>query len=97
MSKGLDQIKQKFRSATVVDQIIYINIVVFIITYVFKALATLMQWNTSLVFHWFSLPANLSSFYSKPWTLITYGFLHGDFLHILFNVIVLYYFGAEAL
>ena len=52
-----------------------------------------MQWNGSFVFNWFSLPADTGAFFSKPWTLITYGFLHGDFLHILFNCIVLYYFG----
>lgn len=93
MSKTIDQIKQKFNSATVVEQIIYINIVVFVLTYAFKAISALMQWNGNFIFNWFSLPADLSSFFNKPWTIMTYGFLHGDFLHILFNSIVLYYFG----
>ena len=29
----------------------------------------------------------------NPWTLITYGFLHVGFFHILFNLLILYYFG----
>lgn len=30
---------------------------------------------------------------SNPWSLITYGFLHFDFFHILFNMLWLYWFG----
>ena len=30
-----------------------------------------------------------------PWQLVTYGFLHGDFMHILFNMLMLWMFGRE--
>jgi membrane associated rhomboid family serine protease len=30
-----------------------------------------------------------------PWQLITYGFLHGDMLHLFFNMLALWMFGAE--
>lgn len=32
---------------------------------------------------------------SRPWTPLTYMFLHGDFWHILFNMIVLFFFGPR--
>jgi len=32
---------------------------------------------------------------ARPWTPITYMFLHGDFWHILFNMIVLFFFGPR--
>ncbi len=32
---------------------------------------------------------------SRPWTPVTYMFLHGDFWHILFNMIVLFFFGPR--
>jgi len=32
---------------------------------------------------------------ARPWTPITYMFLHGSFLHILFNMIVLFFFGPR--
>lgn len=31
----------------------------------------------------------------RPWTLLTYMFLHGDFRHILYNMIALFFFGPR--
>jgi len=31
----------------------------------------------------------------RPWTLVTYMFLHGGFMHIAFNMLVLYFFGPR--
>lgn len=39
------------------------------------------------------LDSPFSDFY--PWQLVTYGFLHGDFTHILFNMFMLWMFGRE--
>ena len=43
----------------------------------------------------FYLPANIADLPFRPWTLITYGFSHsiGDIFHIIFNMLVLYWFG----
>jgi membrane associated rhomboid family serine protease len=40
-----------------------------------------------------ALPSSFDGFLSKPWTLITYMFLHEGFLHILFNMLFIYWFG----
>ncbi|MEG1586519.1 MAG: rhomboid family intramembrane serine protease, partial [Bacteroidales bacterium] len=37
--------------------------------------------------------SSLSKLLFRPWTLITYMFLHTDFLHLLFNMLWLYWFG----
>jgi membrane associated rhomboid family serine protease len=39
------------------------------------------------------LPASLSTLLHEPWTLITYMFTHFDFFHILFNLLVFFWFG----
>lgn len=31
----------------------------------------------------------------RPWTIVTYAFLHADFLHLLFNMIGLFFFGPR--
>jgi membrane associated rhomboid family serine protease len=32
---------------------------------------------------------------ARPWTILTYMFLHGGFMHILFNMVGLYFFGPR--
>ena len=39
------------------------------------------------------MPSNITLFIHRPWTIITYMFVHIDFLHILFNMLWLYWFG----
>jgi len=41
-----------------------------------------------------ALPASVMGFLDKPWTLLSYMFLHFDFMHILFNMLWLYWFGV---
>ena len=93
MNDIIDKIKYRFKSANIAERLIYINVALFLVTNLFKAFASLMLWNQNLFFDWFALPVDFQQFISSPWSLITYAFLHGGFIHILFNMIVLFYFG----
>lgn len=42
---------------------------------------------------WLTLPSLFSLFLTRPWTLLTYMAVHFDVLHMLFNVLWLYWFG----
>ncbi|MDE6547613.1 MAG: rhomboid family intramembrane serine protease [Muribaculaceae bacterium] len=42
---------------------------------------------------WATLPSYFPLFLSRPWTLLTYMLVHFDILHMLFNVLWLYWFG----
>ena len=46
---------------------------------------------------WLTLPSLFSLFLTRPWTLLTYMAVHFDFLHMLFNVLWLYWFGRMML
>jgi len=43
--------------------------------------------------HYFALPAAFPDLITRPWTIISYMFLHIDFWHILFNMLWLFWFG----
>lgn len=45
------------------------------------------------VAEWLTLPSSISIFISRPWTLVTYMAVHFEVLHMLFNVLWLYWFG----
>lgn len=79
----LDDIKHAFNKATIVEKIIYINVALFLITAIFN----------QFTIEWFALPANLNAFLEKPWTLISYAFIHERLIHILSNLLILYYIG----
>ena len=47
-----------------------------------------------LFLQYLQLPASPELLLFRPWTLFTYMFTHFDFLHILFNMLWLYWFGG---
>lgn len=93
MSNWLDQIKDKYQTGTIVEKIIFINIALFILTYLINTFSYLLKGDGNFVIEWFALSPQFDTYITRPWTLITYGFLHSGFLHILFNLIFLYYIG----
>ncbi|MBP6377858.1 MAG: rhomboid family intramembrane serine protease [Kaistella sp.] len=63
--------------------IIIINIVVFILTYVLQ---------TDMMYRYLAAFYPFSPFFHS-WQIITHMFMHGSFMHILFNLMTLYSFG----
>ncbi len=90
----IDEIKKSFKSGSALIKLIYINIAVFLTVKLIGTFITLLQLNTGFSFvTWFAVPADLNNLIYKPWTIFTYMFLHQDFIHILFNMLWLYWFG----
>jgi len=91
-----DEIKQSFKHANAMFKLIYINLALFLIIniiYVFLFLFGLKSNEVGLI-KWLAVPAWLPNLASRPWTLITYMFTHENFLHILFNMLTLYWFSV---
>ena len=82
-----------FLSRSIVERIIILNVAIFILTYLFNTFSFLFQIDGNFIVNWFSLQPDFELLLFRPWTIITYGFLHLGFFHILFNMLVLYYFG----
>ena len=45
------------------------------------------------ILYYLAVPSDLNSLAHRPWTLLTYMFTHGYLYHILFNVLILFWFG----
>lgn len=93
MNEIIDNIKHRFKNAGIVEQLIYTNLAVFLLVFIFNTFGFLFKANTNFLVNWLALPSDTNQFLIKPWTIITYGFLHTKFLHILFNLIGLFYIG----
>jgi membrane associated rhomboid family serine protease len=94
MSIG-DEIKQTFKAGSSLTRLIYINLAVFIIVNLVEIFYFLFNRHDaySAFLLNFAVPADTAILLRKPWTLITYMFLHKNFLHIFFNLLWLYWFG----
>ncbi|WP_298880216.1 rhomboid family intramembrane serine protease [uncultured Polaribacter sp.] len=89
----INDIKLRYKKGNIVEKLIYINLAVFILTLFINVFQGLYKGELNFVFEWFSLDDSFSSVLTKPWSIISYGFLHADFIHILMNLIVLYFIG----
>lgn len=97
----LDGTKAFFARKSVLQRLLLINVAVFILV----NLTGLFFWlfkspnhpenapDISLLAYLFAVPADIGALMEHPWSLFTYMFLHEDFLHLLFNMIVLYFSG----
>ncbi|QOD61191.1 rhomboid family intramembrane serine protease [Polaribacter haliotis] len=89
----INDIKLRYKGGNIVEKLIYINLAVFISTILISVLQGLYNNEGNFIVEWFSLDDNYNSLFTKPWTIISYGFLHAGFIHILFNLIALYFIG----
>ncbi len=76
-------IRHHINHANIVEKLIYINAIIFIVVVLFE----------TLMLNQFSLSSDYDVLKSKPWTIITYGFIHTRLFHILANLIILYFIG----
>lgn len=65
-----------------VQRLIIVNVIVFFLQMTVGGITSNFELVPALVLY-------------RPWTLITYAFLHGGFMHIFFNMLSLYFFGPR--
>ena len=90
-----DDIKKTFRNGSYLTRLIYINIAVFILI-TFSAIIGFLINNPEIsgkATDLLSVPSSFKALLLKPWTILTYMFVHKDIWHILFNMLWLYWFG----
>lgn len=85
-------LKSRFSQKDLLIQLIIINIVVFVLLAIVKVITILFQLDSVDLISYIGVSSNVSELV-KFWTPFTYMFVHQDFLHILFNMLLLYWFG----
>ncbi|MBK9290609.1 MAG: rhomboid family intramembrane serine protease [Bacteroidetes bacterium] len=94
-----DAIKSFFRKPSALPRLILVNLAVFAVIY----LISLFLWLFSavprsdvsqIIAGWLAVPSEWSRLVQKPWTIVTYMFLHLGLLHLLFNMWMLYFGGS---
>ena len=86
--------KGLFKENPVLKWLLIVNVGIWIMV----AFANLFLWlykspGTNLLVKWLSVPADWMELIRKPWTIVTYMFLHERFWHLFFNVWMLWFGG----
>jgi membrane associated rhomboid family serine protease len=86
MGSILDDIKFQYRTGGIANKMIYWNVGIFLLSVAF-----FYQFKIGVFDYpnWLALSSNPSIVLTRPWTLLTYAFLHGGILHLFFNMVVL--------
>ena len=91
--RSSDRFRYKIQTATVTEKLIAINVLVFILFFLLRTIAYLFQLPSDFLLEWFVFPKEPMEFLLKPWSIITYSFLHSGIWHILSNMLILYFSG----
>ena len=93
MDTFITNLKHSFETGGILKKLLFINIGLFILVRLIGVVLMLFRWDDLPVLLYLQLPSSLELLLVRPWTLITYMFTHYDFIHILFNMLWLYWFG----
>jgi len=99
MKEIWNDIKWRFKQGDILTRLLYVNIGVFFISVLLGIVWMLVTGEpydsiTDFFTRYFALPLNsFEHFLLKPHTLITNMFLHVDFLHLFWNMLILYFLG----
>ncbi len=90
-----DEIKGSFRHGTTLTRLIYVNAIVFLVIKIIEVIGVLAAKPelTASVVSFLAVPASIDALAGKPWTPVTYMFTHQGFIHIIFNMLWLWWFG----
>ncbi|MFN7044283.1 MAG: rhomboid family intramembrane serine protease [Flavobacterium sp.] len=86
----LDDLKLQYKTGGMVQKLIFWNIGFFLFSLVFFYSFSAGKFQIPT---WIALSSDLGTFIRTPWTLVTFNFFHGGFLHLFFNLMVLHFSG----
>lgn len=87
----VQDLKHNYRHGNMVTRLIIINVAVFVVTALSKAFAPTF-YNT-VILEYLALPADLWKLITRPWTILTHMFVHSGGWHLIWNMLMLYWFG----
>ncbi len=90
-----DEIKATFRHGNNLTKLLYINGAVFLVVKIIEMTGVLASSPAMIekFLGFLAVPAYIPSLATRFWTPFTYMFLHQGFIHLLFNLLWLYWFG----
>ena len=93
MSKH-NKLLDKYLQLSIAEKIISFNIILYVLPLVVFVFFYLFKIPKINFYYYFELLPNISDLLFRPWSLITYGFIHASIGHLFWNMILFYYFST---
>lgn len=93
MAKVIDDLTRMFRHGTLTARLIGLNVGIYLAFAVVKVTLMLFNVPTASWADFLCLPASVPTLLHRPWTLVTYMFMHANLGHLVMNMLWLYWFG----
>lgn len=84
----------QFKTSDIATKLIVINVILFLLI---RVVAFLFGLSASTLIQWIALPEDFFKLLLQPWSIVTYSFVHLGLWHLVFNMLVLYWFGSYVL
>ena len=86
-----EQLNIRIQQLNSAEKLILINVVCFLLPMLIKTVLFLFNISSTNFFNWFELSASWIDLSTKPWSIITYSFLHSGFFHLFWNMYLLFF------
>ena len=86
-----EQLNIRIQQLNSAEKLILINVVCFVLPMLIKTVLFLFNISSTIFFNWFELSASWIDLSTKPWSIITYSFLHSGFFHLFWNMYLLFF------
>ena len=88
-----NKICDEFKVSSSLNKIIYLNIIIFLVIKVCTSILFLFEINTIELLNKFYLPADINLIKLQPWSIFSFMFIHSSFIHLILNMLWLYFVG----
>lgn len=95
MAISFDMLLRKWRTMPMLVRLVSVNVILFLLLRIIGAVAMISghpAW-LNAAFGLLQLPSSVLSLATHPWTIVTYMFVQYDVLHLILNMLWLYWFG----
>ena len=86
-----EQLRYRLQQLNGAEKLILINVACFVLPLFVKTLLFLFNIPSGMFLVWFELSSSWGDLLFKPWTLVTYSFLHSGFFHLFWNMYLLFF------
>ena len=86
-----DQLTYRIQQLNQAEKLILVNIICFVLPLFLKTILFLFKIPSDIFIGWFELSADWEDLIFKPWTILTYSFMHSGFFHLFWNMYLLYF------